>query len=180
MPTATAMLRTGVALVPVLTLFSIGACRSSVRATGSRPSASIEGTVPAAAFFRQPLLSHVTLSPDGEQIAAILARDGRETLLVRPTAGGEVRPLAKLERSRNRMSWTVRRVGWGSNERLLVGVEMPSAASSYTHRATLRHRSTTCSIATRSRSPSCSPPTQSCKSSNSAPCGQSATGHAMA
>jgi len=111
----------------VLALLSFPSCRSTIRATGTRPSAerSEDGRPAAAAFFRKPLLEHVVISPDGQHIAAISARDGRETLIVRPRSGGAVRPLAKLDRERHRSSWTVRRVGWGSNEHLLVSVERP-------------------------------------------------------
>jgi dipeptidyl aminopeptidase/acylaminoacyl peptidase len=40
----------------------------------------------------------VRLSPDGTHIAAIHARDGVQTLVVRASHGGEVRPLATLDR----------------------------------------------------------------------------------
>lgn len=104
------------------------ACHSTITA-GQRSSAgqiSPEVLATAQKFFRRPLLSHVTLSPSGDQIAAIFAKGGVEMLVVRPTAGGKVRSLAKIERTKTRRSWTVSRVGWGSEQQLLVSIEMPS------------------------------------------------------
>jgi dienelactone hydrolase len=104
------------------------ACRTTIQASGKAPVAAIgaDGRPTAAAFFREPVLSHTTLSPDGNHLAAISSLDGREMLVVRPTLGGEIRGLAKLERSRLRSSWSIRRVGWAGNDHILVSVEMPS------------------------------------------------------
>jgi hypothetical protein len=122
----------GVSFIAMMSvILSFAGCRSTIRATGETPpmGAEASGRLPAAAFFRAPLLSHVTLSPDGRHIAAIFAKAGTETLMVRPSSGGEVRPLAKLVRSESsqsiRSSVSIRKVGWGSNERILVSVEMP-------------------------------------------------------
>lgn len=112
-------------------LVAAAGCRSTI-AAGVAPDSepiSEEAYAHARAFFREPLLSHVTLSPDGEHIAGILAKEGVEVLIVRPTRGGEIRTLAKLERTRFTRSWAVNRVGWGSNEQLLVSIQMPSEAA---------------------------------------------------
>ncbi|MEO1232755.1 MAG: S9 family peptidase [Myxococcota bacterium] len=80
----------------------------------------------AAAFFRRPAVSHLRLSPNGRAIAGILSRDGQETIVVFPASGGEPRPVGKLDRGEELKSWTVGELGWGSNDRLLVSVHMPS------------------------------------------------------
>jgi dipeptidyl aminopeptidase/acylaminoacyl peptidase len=103
-------------------------CHSTITAGRGPSAAQISPEVLATAqkFFRRPLLSHVTLSPSGRQIAAIYAEGGIEILMVRPTLGGQIRRLAKLERTGSTRSWTVRRVGWASERDLIVSIEMPS------------------------------------------------------
>jgi len=119
------------AAILLLATASSLACRQTIIAEGSRPSAAPteDGRIPAAAFFRRPLLSHVTLSPDGQHIAAIASKDGLERLIVRPTYGSDVRTLTKLERTSRRVSWRIRKLGWASNSHLIVSVEMPSEAA---------------------------------------------------
>ncbi len=97
-------------------------------AHGPRPQAEIDeaGRPNAAAFFRKPMISHVRLSPDGRRLAGVIVREGLEIIVVYPLDGGELQPVAKLERTEQFKSWTVGQVGWGSNERLLVSVRMPS------------------------------------------------------
>jgi dipeptidyl aminopeptidase/acylaminoacyl peptidase len=116
------------AAILLLAMASSLACRQTIIAKGSRPSAAPaeDGRIPVAAFFRRPQLSHVRLSPDGQHIAAIASRDGLERLIVRPTYGSEVRTLTKLERTSRRVSWRIRKLGWASNSHLIVSVEMPS------------------------------------------------------
>jgi hypothetical protein len=76
----------------------LAACRSEVVASGSRADArGPRGSPPRAAFFADPLLSHVTLSPDGQRVAAVFARDGVAMLIARPVRGGEIQRLAKLD-----------------------------------------------------------------------------------
>ncbi len=121
--------RNATRLVFVLLVLVAGGCRSTISAEGTRPEGAVDdsGRASAAAFFRQPALSHVTISPDGSQIAALKARDGHELIFVRPTDGGALRPLAKLKRSAGRESMRVRHVAWASNTRLFVSVERPMA-----------------------------------------------------
>jgi dipeptidyl aminopeptidase/acylaminoacyl peptidase len=108
--------------------FSLGGCRATILASGTRPSAEIgaDGRIPAAAFFRRPLISHVALSPDGQHIAGVTSRDGRETVMVREAAGGKPRALAKLDRRSGLESWTIRRLGWASDDDILTAIEMPN------------------------------------------------------
>ncbi len=90
----------------------------------SEPSGGLKAQ--AQLFFGNPLLSHVALSPDGKRVAAILAQGGTEVLIAREVAGGPLRALTKLERTRNRSSQTIRKVMWSGNDGLLVSIEMPS------------------------------------------------------
>jgi dipeptidyl aminopeptidase/acylaminoacyl peptidase len=108
------------AIVPlaVASLSCGGAGARRVAQAGAASSA----TGPAAAFFRDPALSYLRLSPDGRQLAAIATVDGVQVLLVRPTLGGPLRLLAKLDE----VGQSIRMVGWASDERILVSVEMPS------------------------------------------------------
>jgi dipeptidyl aminopeptidase/acylaminoacyl peptidase len=79
----------------------------------------------AKAFFRDPLLSHAALSPDGSQIAAVTSRDGIAVLIVRPTWGGEIKHIAKLDEP----GMALRTVGWASDQVILVSVDMPYKAA---------------------------------------------------
>jgi acetyl esterase/lipase len=91
--------------------------------TGARPRPpDPQGVTPAAAFFRAPALSHLTLSPDGRHIAGITTLDGVQLLVARPTRGGEIRYLAKLDEPGQGIAM----VGWPGDDRILVSVEMRS------------------------------------------------------
>jgi dipeptidyl aminopeptidase/acylaminoacyl peptidase len=94
------------------------------RSHRNTPAKSVGG-LSAEAFFRDPLLSHAALSPDGKRIAAVTARDGVAVLIVRPTWGGEIQQLAKLDEP----GMALRTVGWAGDETILVGVDMPYKAA---------------------------------------------------
>jgi dipeptidyl aminopeptidase/acylaminoacyl peptidase len=113
-------------LLSLAALAAVASCRSTVAPTGARPSAAraADGSLPAAAFFADPLLSHVALSPDGQRIAAVYARDGVAVLIVRPTRGGEIQRLAKLDEP----GMAIRTVGWANDDVILVGIDMPYRA----------------------------------------------------
>jgi dipeptidyl aminopeptidase/acylaminoacyl peptidase len=110
-------------LLLLAALVALAGCGATVAPNESRPAAATrrDGLIPAAAFFRNPVLSHVTLAPDGSQVAGVIAREGLSVLMVRPTWGGEIRMLAKLDEP----GMALQTVGWASNETLLVGVDMP-------------------------------------------------------
>jgi len=111
-----------------LLIGSLG-CRSMVEVPRERPTITPleNGKTSASAFFRDPVLSRIALSPSGRRIAAVGSRGGVEVVFVRPAAGGEIKMLAKLDRDRrNQGSWRVRTVGWGNEDEILVGLEMPS------------------------------------------------------
>src|SRR6185503_1652033 len=96
-------------------------------ARSNRPAKADENNrgISAAAFFSDPLLSHAVLSPDGERIAAVTAREGAAVLIVRPTWGGEIQQLAKLDEP----GMTLRSVGWAGDETIVVGVDRSQKAA---------------------------------------------------
>jgi len=110
------------ALHVLLGLIAIG-CTPTIHPSGSRDALlrAGEGGLSAAAFFRHPLLSHVALSPSGEQIGALYSKDGAETVIVRRALGGEIRPIWQLTYE----GWTVQTLGWAAEDHLLVGVNIP-------------------------------------------------------
>jgi dipeptidyl aminopeptidase/acylaminoacyl peptidase len=108
---------------------SVWGCRSTLKATRQKaeiPAVDAQQRPTAAAFFRSPLISHPALSPDGKSIAGILESGGVEVVFVRALAGGQIRPLGKLERTEFRGSKSIRELGWGGDERILVSLESPS------------------------------------------------------
>ncbi len=114
----------------VVCLLLAGCGHQTIAAGGGEPSAAMttaQVESRAAPFFRNPILSHPTLSPDGTQIAAIMRQGGTEVLIVRPTMGGRIRPVVKLERTRSKVSYAVNRIGWPSNDRLLISVQRPES-----------------------------------------------------
>jgi dipeptidyl aminopeptidase/acylaminoacyl peptidase len=106
----------------VLLLAAAVGCRSTIVASGLPPSDRPDGSgrIPTAAFFRDPLLSHMVLSPDGRHVAAVHSRNGAHSLMVRESVGGEFKPVAKLDET----GLSVRRLGWPNNDELLATVEM--------------------------------------------------------
>ena len=82
------------------------------------------GGVSAEAFFSDPLLSHAVLAPDGRRIAAVTSRDGVAVLIVRPTWGGEIQQLAKLDEP----GMALRTIGWAGDQTIVVGVDRPHKA----------------------------------------------------
>ena len=121
------------ALAALLLGSLISGCRQTIAAGGSEhtaaPVTDAQAASRAAPFFESPPLRHPRLSPDGQRIAGIMSMGGTEVLIVRPTLGGTLQPIVKLERTRRRLSYAVRRVGWPSNERLLVSLERPHQAA---------------------------------------------------
>jgi len=102
----------------------LASCQATTPVSYTRPPASPgqKGGIPAAVFFRAPVLSQLCLSPDGSHVAGITTRDGIQVLVVRAIDGGPVRFLAKLDEP----GQSIRMVGWASDEQILVSVEMPS------------------------------------------------------
>jgi dipeptidyl aminopeptidase/acylaminoacyl peptidase len=124
--------RISLLLLSAALLAPAAGCRSTLKATQPRAETTAldaEGRPTAAAFFRSPLISHPALSPDGKHIAGILESQGVELVFARALAGGQIRPLGKLERTEFRGSKSIRALGWGGNERILVSLESPSTSA---------------------------------------------------
>jgi dipeptidyl aminopeptidase/acylaminoacyl peptidase len=73
---------------------------------------------PVEWFASLPQLSHVTLSPDGRQLAALQNHGDRTVLVTRPVDGDAVTHVLINDNERFRIRW----VHWVGNERLLVSV----------------------------------------------------------
>jgi dienelactone hydrolase len=77
---------------------------------------------PVENFARLPLLSQATLSPDGQQIAALMNHQERTLLITRPTAGGPSRGILTTDNKEFFFKWA----RWVNNERLLVSLRFAS------------------------------------------------------
>jgi dipeptidyl aminopeptidase/acylaminoacyl peptidase len=130
--TARTLLRDAPAVViPGLLLLAalVGAgCGKTLRAGDAVDRVVDEtGKSRAADFFSAPLLNYLVISPDGTKLAGVLSRGGVDVLFVREATGGEIRALATLERgvSGERASRQIRRIGWPSNDKIIISTEMP-------------------------------------------------------
>jgi dipeptidyl aminopeptidase/acylaminoacyl peptidase len=127
-------LRWGSAVGTVLVVsFHLAGCRQTIGARSDQAAAPMthaQAESRAAHFFSNATLSRPRLSPDGTHIAAMMAQGGTEVLIIRPTLGGAIRPVVKLERTRSKASYAVRRIGWAGNDRLLISVERPHSTPS--------------------------------------------------
>lgn len=74
--------------------------------------------LPATAFARPPLISDMTLSPDGRRIAALLNLDDTTVLVTRLVDGTALSTVLRTDNQRFHFSW----VQWVNNERLLASV----------------------------------------------------------
>lgn len=82
-------------------------------------SSSSGAEIPAQAFFRDPFLSDVAISPDGRLLAALIVRTGKETMFVRAVGEGDLVPVARHEVP----GWSIKELIWVSNRRLLFSLE---------------------------------------------------------
>jgi len=71
---------------------------------------------PADAFFGAPEFHSARLSPNGEWIAVVHEKDGRQIIFVRPLRGGEPRAIAQFRDEKIRLQ----RFAWANDERLLL------------------------------------------------------------
>src|SRR5215475_8343935 len=119
------------AVLGVVAVFvsAISGCRTQVVAARQQISTAPfdeQNRPTAAAFFRSPLVSHPSLSPDGKTLAGILEHAGTELVFVRAVAGRDIKPVGKLERTEFRGSKSIRALGWGGDQRIIVSLESPS------------------------------------------------------
>ena len=120
--------RFAVLLLAALCLGAISGCRTEVRAARQQVSTAAfdeQHRPTAAAFFRSPLVSHPALSPDGKTLAGIVEHGGTELVFVRPVAGRDIKPVGKLQRTEYRGSKSIRALGWGGDQRIIVSLESP-------------------------------------------------------
>lgn len=99
------------------------ACSTQPIETRTVPEArSSTGKPTAAAFFRHPVLTGVTLSPDGQRIAAISADGAHERIVVRHLDEPKMKVLAKIKRGDYGLAMTVDWIDWVNNDLLLMSV----------------------------------------------------------
>lgn len=91
---------------------------AAVSAAASAPLAP----PPVEAFARLPLLSRVTLSPNGSTFAALMNRDDTTLLVTQPVGGGKLRGVLSSYNKEFRIRW----VRWVNDDRLVVSVVFPS------------------------------------------------------
>jgi dipeptidyl aminopeptidase/acylaminoacyl peptidase len=96
--------------------------------TPASAASAASGAVPVVArqpverFASRPLLSQVTLSPDGQQIAALMNQKERTLLITRATAGGKPNVVLTTDNTTFSFKWA----HWVRNDRLLVSVRFAS------------------------------------------------------
>lgn len=93
---------------------TIPAAASGVSGTASRQ--------PVERFASLPLLEQVRLSPDGQQISALMNQQGRTLLITRPTEGGKPKVVLTTDNTEFNFNWA----RWVRNDRLLVSVRFVS------------------------------------------------------
>lgn len=80
-------------------------------------------------YLRNPVLRHLRISPDGSHIAAIASRGNKDLLLVTPAAGGHLEALVEVVRDRFGIAQTITRIGWASDDCVLMLLEEPRFVS---------------------------------------------------
>ncbi|WP_052736493.1 alpha/beta hydrolase family protein [Aquincola tertiaricarbonis] len=77
---------------------------------------------PVAHYARLPMLSGMTLSPDGQRIAVLLNQEGRTVVATRPVAGGKLVPVLSTDNTSHHFNWA----RWVNNDRLVVSLRFAS------------------------------------------------------
>lgn len=102
------------------------ACVVAAACQGAAPPAPGPPGAPLAfAFFRDPVIDRLALSPDGEWIAGIVRPEGVPVLFEKKVRGDQTRALGKL----GGRDVVVRTVGWSGGTKLVVGFEVPGERS---------------------------------------------------
>lgn len=83
------------------------------------------GETPAAAFLRHPTYERVSLSPNGNHIAAIARKGATDSVVTFPAAGGKARALAEVIRDRFQPGHALVNVHWANDDRLLITSSKP-------------------------------------------------------
>lgn len=105
--------------------------------TSPRVEAPSGRHLPASAFLHHPLISQVKLSPSGEYLAAVSRKGVREVLVVRPTSGAEFEGLVAITRDRFGPSSHIERIGWASDDKLILVTSEPDLETRVEARRTL-------------------------------------------
>ena len=121
-------------------------CRSSIGMADAIDESSIDesGKIPTKAFMGNPLFSHVTLSPNGQQMAVLMSRGNTDALLAINLLDGTRTPLAILERrdsSHSTANNTINRVRWASNDHVVLTAVRPLLANGVRAKRTILHSS---------------------------------------
>lgn len=96
-----------------------GATTTATTATTTAPPVARR---PVEHFARLPLLSQVTISPNGRQIAALMNVEGRTLLISRATEGGKPRGLLTTDNKEFHFNW----IHWVNDERVLASLRFAS------------------------------------------------------
>lgn len=104
----------------------LAACLPAAAMAQDTGSAATPAPTPARPplehFADLPLLSGMTLSPDGRCIAMLYNQRGSTVAATRAVAGGALVPLISTDNTRHHFNW----VRWVSDERLLVSLRFPA------------------------------------------------------
>ncbi|MET0335959.1 MAG: S9 family peptidase [Rhizobacter sp.] len=102
----------------------IAACCFAVGSTSVSAAAPAKtARQPVERFARLPFLSQVTISPDGQRIAALMNRDGNTVLITRPLGRADAtKGLLTTDNQKFYFNW----IHWVNDERLLVSLRFAS------------------------------------------------------
>jgi len=119
-------LRTACSIAIATTLFTwlapVAAQNTSSLPAAASGAPQVATRQPVERFASLPLLEQLRLSPDGQQIAALMNQQGRTLLITRPTAGGKPKVVLTTDNTQFNFKWA----RWVRNDRLLVSVRFAS------------------------------------------------------
>lgn len=92
-------------------------------ATFAAPGARADAPPPIEHFAALPLLSQLTLSPDGQTLAALMSNGSKTYLVTRPTAGSATpKPLLTTDNKTHHFNW----IRWVNNDRVVISLRFAS------------------------------------------------------
>ncbi len=101
---------------------NIAHAQATPAAEAKAPSAVPVTRQPLERFARRPMLTNVSLSPDGRRIAALMNLDDRTLLITRAVTGGDVKVLLSTDNSEFNFAW----INWVGNDRVVTSVRFAS------------------------------------------------------
>lgn len=105
-------------LYKTLALFVVGFGLPASLLAQPQPEAAPAARPPVADFAALPLLSGMSLSPDGQRIAVLYNQGDTTVVATRPVAGGRLVPVLSTDNTRQHFNWA----RWVGNERLVVSL----------------------------------------------------------